>query len=330
MNLKNSIQRCEATWSTELLEDRYVQPAASTLEKIDISSEVGVCDLRVFTLPLGSTIASLDYSFDTRAMGDIQHFMDVKKDYDEATIILYACSSGQLLIKDHLNNKQLVLNAGDTLFKFTDKQEYTLEIDTKENIRAFKLILSKTLLESLLGSKTATQLLERLELNTVPSRKFIKLSQKISNLFQDCLHNVGEGGTIESIEIQGRVLIFLSSMTNFILDDKKFQKNLRHINLARRLHDEIVSMEGRIPALIYFSDKYGLSTKSLNENFKAVYDKTIWAFILEHKLHQAHTILVQSDTAIKSVADELGYANVSHFSNAFRNKYGYSPGQLRR
>ena len=52
--------------------------------------------------------------------------------------------------------------------------------------------------------------------------------------------------------------------------------------------------------------------------------------MMKFRLAQAHSALVQSAVSIKQLAARLGYAHVSNFAIAFKRRYGYPPGSLRR
>jgi AraC-like DNA-binding protein len=52
--------------------------------------------------------------------------------------------------------------------------------------------------------------------------------------------------------------------------------------------------------------------------------------VSEQRLDQAYDALMTTDVPIKLIAVNLGYSHVNHFSNAFRKKFGYPPGSLRR
>ena len=44
----------------------------------------------------------------------------------------------------------------------------------------------------------------------------------------------------------------------------------------------------------------------------------------------AHTLLRDTSKNISEVASEVGYANVSHFINAYRKQFGITPGTYKK
>ena len=59
-------------------------------------------------------------------------------------------------------------------------------------------------------------------------------------------------------------------------------------------------------------------------------DLAIYSFFTDHRLSQAHAALQQSKISIKQLDAMLGYAHVSNFTIAFKRKFGYPPGSLKR
>ena len=60
------------------------------------------------------------------------------------------------------------------------------------------------------------------------------------------------------------------------------------------------------------------------------YGESIYAFVTNVRLKEAHAALVEGDLPIKVLSRRLGYAHVDHFTRAFTRKFGYPPGSLRR
>ena len=73
----------------------------------------------------------------------------------------------------------------------------------------------------------------------------------------------------------------------------------------------------------------GINEFKLKQGFKQVFNNTVFGYLSDYKLNQARELLLRGNTAIKEVADSLGYSSVQHFSHAFRKKFGVPPGRVR-
>jgi len=83
------------------------------------------------------------------------------------------------------------------------------------------------------------------------------------------------------------------------------------------------------PSLSELAKAAGINEFKLKQGFKELFDTTVFGYLSDFKLNQAKELLLSGEIAIKQVADELGYSSVQHFSNAFKKKFGISPGKLR-
>lgn len=68
-----------------------------------------------------------------------------------------------------------------------------------------------------------------------------------------------------------------------------------------------------------------LSESKLSRVFKQVYGTTIHAYVIEHRLEWARVLIEVEGLSVAQAAATVGYANPSHFSQAFKDHYGVSP-----
>lgn len=113
---------------------------------------------------------------------------------------------------------------------------------------------------------------------------------------------------------------------------KKEQKLLETgiLKQLQHLHDELESLQGKVPTLDGLAQQYGISARVLNDEFRKVYGCSIFTCISELRLKEAHEALLKTDIPMKTLAINLGYCHVNHVIGAFGRKFGYSPGSLRK
>lgn len=78
------------------------------------------------------------------------------------------------------------------------------------------------------------------------------------------------------------------------------------------------------------SEKVGLQQSYFREVFKRVTGSSLHRYIMKARLNKAHELLATTQIPIASLAENLGFNSQGHFSMAFKNYYGVSPGQFRR
>ncbi len=72
----------------------------------------------------------------------------------------------------------------------------------------------------------------------------------------------------------------------------------------------------------------GMSSNRLNQRFKERYGATIFEFLKQARWEKVEELLGQN-VALQDIASAVGYSSVSHFTAAFKKKYGISPGRAR-
>ena len=137
-------------------------------------------------------------------------------------------------------------------------------------------------------------------------------------------------GTTRKLFAQARVLDYLAVLHHHVSAEHAAPKERYHHKRIQELHHHLIHLEGRMPTLSNLASDFGLSARRLNEEFLKTYGKSIFNFLTDHRLEQAHASLLAGDTPMKVLAARLGYSHVNHFISAFKRKFGYPPGSLRR
>ena len=95
-----------------------------------------------------------------------------------------------------------------------------------------------------------------------------------------------------------------------------------------RLAAELLSRDlENPPGLSELSRKAGMCQSKLHRCFKQVYGMTPFDFLRRKRLEKAEALLRQGRLNVTQAACTVGYSSLSHFSKAFKQAYGYLPGQ---
>lgn len=95
------------------------------------------------------------------------------------------------------------------------------------------------------------------------------------------------------------------------------------INTIQDSHGDRLS----IPAL---ASMVGMTAFGLTQEFERVFGESLLEYIQGVRLHEASTLLTQTDLPIKYIAASVGFASRSHFSRAFRKRQGEDPTSFRK
>lgn len=97
------------------------------------------------------------------------------------------------------------------------------------------------------------------------------------------------------------------------------------IELAREL---LLQHLEQPPSLLEMARMVGLNDYKLKAGFKEVFGMTVFGYLREKRLEKALDLLEQGALNVGEVACAIGYSNPSHFTAAFKRKYGINPGKL--
>lgn len=73
-----------------------------------------------------------------------------------------------------------------------------------------------------------------------------------------------------------------------------------------------------------------MSRMHLNRRLRASTGQSTHEFIQALRLNRARELLVQHSTPIAAIAQEVGFRSISHFTKAFRLRFGITPARYRR
>lgn len=94
--------------------------------------------------------------------------------------------------------------------------------------------------------------------------------------------------------------------------------------------EEYFLYQYRSLSLADLAKRLGLSTRQTERLLQKQYGKTFLQKKTEARMSAAAILLSNTEYSITSVAGELGYSSIEHFTSAFRGYYGTSPRQYRK
>lgn len=99
---------------------------------------------------------------------------------------------------------------------------------------------------------------------------------------------------------------------------------------VREARERLLSDLRDPPSLGQLAAEVGLSARRLNRGFRALYGMTVFELLLEARLEAARRMLDSGEAMpLKQLAWAVGYSQHTNFINAFRRRFGVSPGRYR-
>lgn len=124
----------------------------------------------------------------------------------------------------------------------------------------------------------------------------------------------------------------------------KYQMLLLLIQLLQEHHGDKLKLDRRVSAAKQFIDDNfskkittaelatvaHLSARQLNELFRTQVGMTPHQYLIDLRMQESWRLLEQSELNIQRIADAVGYASLSSFSDRFARHFGKSPSYFRR
>jgi len=99
----------------------------------------------------------------------------------------------------------------------------------------------------------------------------------------------------------------------------------RVCNVMHAIRDELELRHAAPPTLSEISAAYHMPIANIQAGFKALFGMSVIAFVREYRLQRARTLFAEGDMNVSEVAWGIGYTNLSHFSSAYRKRFGVLP-----
>ncbi|WPP48800.1 helix-turn-helix domain-containing protein [Catalinimonas niigatensis] len=94
--------------------------------------------------------------------------------------------------------------------------------------------------------------------------------------------------------------------------------------------DIITSNISNPPTLNELSKLIGLNNNKLKKKFKELFGVPVFKFLQEERLSKAYELLSQTEMGVQETAWLVGYESLSSFSNAFYQKFGFRPAEVKK
>lgn len=101
-----------------------------------------------------------------------------------------------------------------------------------------------------------------------------------------------------------------------------------------RIHEAKTILENHLakkpPSIRALSKLVAINEFKLKNGFKKYFGAGIFEWLLDRKMRYAKELILTTNKPIKEIGAMIGYPRTTNFITAFRRKYGFTPGSLRR
>lgn len=80
---------------------------------------------------------------------------------------------------------------------------------------------------------------------------------------------------------------------------------------------------------VFYAKKLGMRSRNLNGLVKITFGQGVFGVVMDRMMLEAEVLLLETTMAMKEVAYELGFSELSYFSTYFKRRKGMSPMEFR-
>ena len=230
----------------------------------------------------------------------------------------------------HYNNGAYSLNVtkGNYIVLYNPDKELPINAENNPQTKILSIIISIKKFHNLFSEENDIQFLKDENIN-----KKYYAQEKISNpvfiALNDLFLSFGKNIAKNNLYLKAKTYELFSyiydSSRDTNIEKCPFLTNEENFNKIKMAKEIALKNLLNPPTLLNLSDEIDLSLKKLKEGFKKIYGKTVYQFLLDHKMELAKKLLSERKQNVNEVSIKLGYSTASHFIAAFKNKYGVTP-----
>ncbi|WP_155828047.1 response regulator transcription factor [Butyrivibrio sp. VCB2006] len=255
------------------------------------------------------------------ALSFAESIIDVKKAYEKALGFLTEKGYGQLW--DLRNNTENISYSSlDAIIRLNKDLEVLSADDAEEVLN--------TLWDKLRDKKNSDEnKISITDMNLFTSAISILMTNIISKGFSiDKIY--GDGFSPEkfmamassSEEMKNNVVFLYRKRIEF--EKGKKQSKTHDIASAAKDYIEMNYYDSNL-SISDISEKLCVNQTYLRKMFKSEMDMTLTEYITQYRMQMAKQLLTTTDEKLSSIAEKVGFNDVSYFSNVFKKFYGISP-----
>ena len=327
----------KTSWNLEWLTDPGSESLSfprgwSDLERTEIPLPEGrgKGHIELYHQGQGMDICRGTVSFPPAMTGQLVSMAVAQGSVPEPMFGVHSARSGTVVVKERCVGAELIFRKDITLFQHVAHLDFESLVDASEEVEVTVITMGVPVLATLVGQDSADRLLETLGIAKLSSAATKVLPHAVSRILHDTLPT-GLSGQMRILFSQAKTLEYLCALSALLAGPAAAPRgDARLAKAVAALRTELQGLEGKVPNLSELAQKYGLSAKALTEEFRKQNGTSIYAFLSDFRLTEAHLALERTDIPMKALAANLGYSHVNNFIYAFKKKFGYPPGSVRK
>ncbi|RYD77032.1 MAG: AraC family transcriptional regulator, partial [Sphingobacteriales bacterium] len=160
----------------------------------------------------------------------------------------------------------------------------------------------------------------------------MQITPEISAILQKLSHST-ESAFSDQLLLESKAIeLFALQVAEFEqLKDNEAPIKLKKIEMERmhEVREILINQAGDQLSLRALALLVGTNEFNLKRDFKALFGKTVFAYLNQHKMEKAKLMLIDEDITVSEIAKRMGYKHATHFTSAFKKYFGFLPNKIK-
>ncbi|WP_027076066.1 helix-turn-helix transcriptional regulator [Maribacter antarcticus] len=167
--------------------------------------------------------------------------------------------------------------------------------------------------------------------SAIISKQMGKISPKMLFIIKEII-NCQHKGIYKRLFLESKIIELLILQIESLENQPTTKSLLIKPSEIEKIHyakEVIISRLNNPLSLTKLAREIQTNECTLKKGFKEVYGTTVFKYINDLKMNEAKQLLLEGSLYITEIADRCGYKNATHFSAAFKRKFGLTPSLLK-
>lgn len=160
----------------------------------------------------------------------------------------------------------------------------------------------------------------------------MQITPEISTILQR-LGNFSQSAFSDELLLESKAIeLFALQITQYEqMQASEIGMRLKKTDVERmhQAREILIAQTGEQLSLRALAHLVGTNEFTLKRDFKAVFGKTVYAYLNQYKMEQARTMLIDEDITVAETSKKMGYKHATHFTNAFKKHFGFLPNKIK-
>ncbi len=239
-------------------------------------------------------------------------------------------------IDANLNGQELRVCQNQMLLSYMPHIEMETEYQPGQTLKCISIAFTEHSYDQLIASRFPEHKLSFRQMlgSGLYNHRERPLDSHIKILLRQLLH-CPYHQSLKSFYMESKTLELIAASTEeMLLSEREGQKKSKihgdELLKLRHAREVIVNRMDNPPSLLELARIVGLNDNKLKYGFKEIYGMSVFSYLRERRLEKALDLLRSGQANVSETAWKIGYTNLSHFAEVFRDRYGINPGEVRR